>query len=98
MTFGIVVVVQTAGYVTMLLIGYLMGRMEGRRARAAAAPPKPICMCKHNFGSHKGGYECTVDHLDEYGSKLSSCACLLYVGPDPLASGLWHPPSAKDKP
>lgn len=97
MTLGIVIV-STASSVAMLFIGYTLGRMYTQGVKPKpAAPPKPICMCDHNYGSHEEGRRCKVAIFDDYyGRKIGNCACLLYVGPDPILSGLWHPP-AKDK-
>ena len=96
MTIGIVIA-QTMGSVATLLIGYLLGRMYTRGVKPKpAAPPKPICMCGHHYGSHTDGRNCEFVLRDAYGVRLGGCSCTLYVGPDPVLSGLWHPP-AKDR-
>jgi hypothetical protein len=89
---------------SFLLVGYQLGRRYRRGAgpRPPAPPPEPICMCGHNFSNHEdGGYKCqtAVMHPILTGSKIGSCACRIYVGPDPVLSGHWHPPiKEKQKP
>lgn len=89
------VVGQAAIGFLSLFVGYVLGRTYVNGAAPKVAPlPRPVCMCTHNYGSHEEGRKCKADIFDHYNVnvRLGNCACRLYVGPDPLASGLWHPP------
>lgn len=78
-------------------VGYILGCVHTRNvSQVKDDSTKPICMCKHGFSSHVEGRKCNVAIRDGYNHKIGDCACLLYVGPDPLMSGLWHlPPKPK---
>jgi hypothetical protein len=89
MTIGIVIA-QTMGSVATVFSGYLLGRMYSRKVKSG--PSQPVCMCKHGYNCHKDGRKCQVDEFTP-GRVVSTCACILYIGPDPVLSGLWHPPA-----
>lgn len=66
--------------------------------RAAEFDPTPRCQCKHIYTTHKKGYSCQAqDVVDRNGhvDKYRNCPCTIYLGPDPLVSGLWSPPIEK---
>lgn len=80
-----------------LLVGFLIsmvsvmvGAAVERVRRRTPELPKPICLCQHAFGSHKNGNKCQVYIHVNY--EWKNCACTTYVGPDPIASGLWVAP------
>lgn len=63
----------------------------------------PKCLCDHWFNEHKAvGKEClnsstiqTRTHSLSYSNQVESsttqrCACVGYIGPDPVVSGLWQ--------
>jgi hypothetical protein len=101
MNVGIVIAIglmQAVFSIFSALLGYLLGRIYTRDIKRPAPPtPPPKCLCGHVYGAHEnGGYKCKVDVFNKYDDKIGACACRLYVGPDPLTSGLWHPPIIKD--
>lgn len=82
-----------------LLVGFVLsilsvfvGAVSHRVMRRLPEPKKPICLCGHSFGSHVDGNKCQV-HM-EVNYEWKRCACTTYVGPDPIASGLWVAPKA----
>ena len=83
---------ELADYV-VAAIALLVGLGIGRRMRPRPPEPiRPICSCKHGFGSHAAGRQChaeglvVVDHLGT--RRLKPCPCLQYDGPDPAIFGL----------
>lgn len=82
---------------------YLLGWVMGRRARRSATPetPKPICLCTHSYGNHTGdGGKCrtarlvSIETAKSVKDQWADCPCQRYVGPDPIACGLWVGPSS----
>lgn len=80
------------------LLGFALGSLLGRNTRPKAPEPlRPICTCKHGYGSHADGKACQAmsnrpDHWDGYGREdhwiSTPCSCLRYDGPSPLVLGL----------
>ncbi len=87
----------TGGFVSIAssLAGVMIYRIK--QGAKTPKPPKPICICEHNFNSHKdNGGKCNVATLVNY--EWRGCACLCYIGPDPILSGLWIAPTqSKEK-
>lgn len=55
----------------------------------------PQCQCNHVYSNHMKGYKCQAGinvKRNSYTERLA-CPCTIYVGPDPLISGLWSPPT-----
>lgn len=75
-------------------IGYYC---RGIDKRTAAPDLTPRCQCKHIFSAHKKGYACqAIDHVKRnHFTEAIRCSCTIYVGPDPILSGLWSPPIEK---
>lgn len=72
------------------ILSVLVGAVSHRIMRRPPEPKKPICLCSHAFGSHEDGNKCQVYAYMNY--EWKNCACTTYVGPDPIASGLWVAP------
>jgi hypothetical protein len=81
-----------------LLVGFFISMfsvlvgavVQKARVIRPPVPQKPICLCNHAFGSHEDGNKCQVHIYLNY--EWKNCACTTYVGPDPIASGLWVAP------
>lgn len=74
--------------------GWLFGRHA--RLKSNPKPPKPICMCRHHYGTHSPEHgECYAsDKVDVNGKdQWVSCRCVRYTGPQPVES-YWVPPAA----
>jgi hypothetical protein len=77
----------------ILAIGYLGGRIH--RPRKTIETPGPVCACRHTLGEHastngrclaeiaRPHYQINGNHN---GKEWAPCACLHYVGPEPLGN------------
>lgn len=78
---------------------FMWGWMLGRHYRSKAKPPvpEPWCLCTHAFGTHDPGTgacraSLLVSVTQKNGREMDEridCACQRYVGPDPIACGMW---------
>ena len=75
-------------------VHYMLTRV--RDTRAGRTKKTPQCACGHMYGAHaSGGFKCQAK-VYYTGSGWSRCSCELYVGPDPMALGLWSPTKRED--
>lgn len=66
-----------------------------REQLARKASMEPMCQCSHSFSRHANGRRCQTETrytISTYNFEWRQCPCVLYVGPDPSLSGLWHLP------
>jgi len=86
--------------ISLLLVGYGVGNLSGRRHRKTARPagPKYTCGCTHDLSvhdpktgrCHAGVKRLKYDYVgDVVGYIYPQCPCKQYVGPKP-------PPDLKD--
>jgi hypothetical protein len=73
----------------LLVAGFLAGRI--RRPNARPKPVTATCECGHSIGTHaKDGGRCNADVRRpgdmDHAAKWVPCACLHYVGPEPISS------------
>ena len=78
--------------------GVIVGHVINERKHTRVEPPDftPICMCNHNYSTHKNGGKCSALISKNYIDY--NCACYQYVGPDPALSGLYVAPFIPEPP
>lgn len=90
--------IETIGAVVLVAIGYFLGFIVTKANKTKAPDFTPRCQCGHVYSIHKKGYRCQSDDTIRKGGvvdKFRTCPCTIYVGPDPMISGLWSPPTEK---
>lgn len=78
----------------LLIVGYLAGRLTGRRRRAEPKPVAALCDCGHSLAMHDPADNAChgqIPRADSYGERgeylgtqYHRCTCRRYVGPQPL--------------
>jgi hypothetical protein len=82
--------VQALGLVALacfFVSTFFAGVVRGQKKKPA--PLTAVCGCSHIFSAHKDGGKCQATIYRNYTDHY--CACTIYVGPDPMALGLWMP-------
>lgn len=82
------IVVAVVAVLTAFGIGYEKGL---RAPTKEAVDQRPRCLCVHWYNEHKvGGGPCNVSDSASPRYDGHKCPCIGYLGPDPMASGMWH--------
>jgi hypothetical protein len=86
--------IETVGAIVLVGIGVFLGFMTAKAGKKTPPNFTPRCQCDHVYSLHEKGYKCQSDNFvrRNYYTERHACQCTIYVGPDPLISGLWSPP------